>query len=68
MNELEKLAQYEKMHHEIQEEYLTACAKLDELRGQGQTKTATYKTYFARKLSLREWLDMYVRYGLDPEA
>ncbi len=64
MDKTEKLDRYEEMHRDLLAEYQTACEKLEELRGEGKTKTVTFKTLFAKKLTLREWLDVYERYGL----
>ncbi len=65
MDRTEKLERYEEMHRELLAEHQAACEKLEELRGEGKTKTVTFKTLFAKKLTLREWLDVYERYGLD---
>jgi len=64
VEDAEKLARYEEMHRNLLAEYQAACGRMEELRGQGKTKTVAFKTLFAKKLNLREWLDIYERYGL----
>lgn len=55
---------FEKMLQEIQEEYETACGKMETLKAENKTKTATYKQLTGRKLTLQNMLSMYKIYGL----
>lgn len=64
MEDQARLARYEQMHQALKAEYQEVCARLEALGAQGKTKTVTFQTCFARKISLQEWLDVYERYGL----
>ncbi len=68
MNDTEKLARYEKMRRALEAEYREVCAKMDAMRGPGRTRTVTFRTLYARRQLLREWLDTYERYGLSSEG
>ena len=48
----------------VQEEYGTVSEKMETLKAEGKTKTATYRQMTGRKLALQNMLSMYQIYGL----
>lgn len=55
---------FEKMLQAIQEEYETVSEKMETLKTEGKTKTATYRQFMGRKMMLQNMLSMYEIYGL----
>lgn len=64
MTDGEKLKRFEEMQSDLQTEYAQVCEQMDELKAKGLEKKVTFKTLMARKLTLREMLNTYERYGL----
>ncbi len=64
MTAAQRLAAYEAMEADLQREYDQAVETMAALKAQGKEKTVTFRSLLARKLTLREWLDTYERYGL----
>lgn len=64
MNAEERLQQYEKMQQNIQAEYDSISAQMEELKAAGKTKSVTFKTLFGRKGMYKNMLSMYELYGL----
>ena len=60
----EREVKFEKMLQAVQEEYGTVTEKLEVLKAEGKTKTATYRQMTGRKLTLQNMLSMYQIYGL----
>ncbi len=60
----EREEKFEKMLQAVQEEYGTVSAKMEMLKAEGKTKTATYRQMTGRKLTLQNMLSMYQIYGL----
>ena len=60
----EREEQFEKMLQAVQEEYGTVSEKMETLKAEGKTKTATYSQLTGRKLALQNMLSMYQIYGL----
>lgn len=60
----EREEKFEKMLRAVQQEYETVSEKMETLKADGKTKTATYKQMMGRKLTLQNMLSMYEIYGL----
>lgn len=60
----EREEKFEAMLRTIQERYDEICTKMDALKTQGKTKTATYRELLGNKLLYQEMLTMYRLYGL----
>ena len=59
-----RLEAFEKMLAAVQSEYQSVCARLEELKEKGRTKSATYHQFFSRKLMYQNMLSLYEIYGL----
>lgn len=60
----ERKEKFEKMLQAVQEEYGTVSEKMETLKAESKTKTATYRQLTGRKLALQNMLSMYQIYGL----
>lgn len=60
----EREEKFEKMLRAIQEEYGTLSEKMEALKAEGKTKSATYRQLMSRRLTLQNILSMYKAYGL----
>lgn len=60
----EREAKFEKMLQAVQEEYKEICSKMETLKAEGKTKTATYRQFTSRKMTFQNMLSMYRIYGL----
>lgn len=60
----EREEKFEKMLQAIQKEYETVSDKMETLKTEGKTKTATYRQFMGRKMTLQNMLSMYEIYGL----
>ncbi|MCQ2421059.1 MAG: hypothetical protein MJ118_07975 [Clostridia bacterium] len=55
---------FEKMLADVQTEYAQLTQKLEQLRLENKTKTATYRELLGRKMLCAEVLSRYRQYGL----
>lgn len=62
MSEREK--KFEEMLTAVQRDYEATTVKMDKLKAENKTKTATYRQLMGKKLTLQNILDMYRIYGL----
>lgn len=62
MSEREK--KFEEMLTAVQMDYEATTVKMDKLKAENKTKTATYRQLMGKKLTLQNILDMYRIYGL----
>ena len=60
----EREEKFEKMLRAVQSEYDTTVQKLEKLKSEGKTKTATYRQLLGDKLTLQNILSWYRVYGL----
>ena len=60
----EREEKFEKMLRAVQSEYDTTVQKLEKLKSEGETKTATYRQLLGDKLTLQNILSWYRAYGL----
>ncbi|MDD6966532.1 MAG: hypothetical protein PUK18_03375 [Firmicutes bacterium] len=57
-------AKFEAMLQAIQQEYHTTLEKMEKLKAEDKTKTATYRQLLGDKLMLQNILTRYKTYGL----
>lgn len=57
-------AKFEAMLQAIQQEYHTTLEKMEKLKAEDKTKTATYRELLGDKLMLQNILTRYKTYGL----
>ena len=60
----EREEKFEKMLRAVQSGYDTTVQKLEKLKSEGKTKTATYRQLLGDKLTLQNILSWYRVYGL----
>ena len=60
----EREEKFEKMLRAVQSEYDTTVQKLEKLKSEGKTNTATYRQLLGDKLTLQNILSWYRAYGL----
>lgn len=60
----EREDKFEQMLRAVREEYEETCSKLEMLKANGKTKTATYRQLTGRKMTFQNMLSMYRIYGL----
>lgn len=60
----EREEKFEKMLQAVQEQYAATVDKMEVLKGQDKTKTATYRQLLGDKLTLQNILSLYKIYGL----
>ena len=63
--ELQELEAYRKMHQAVKKEYESIVAKMEALKAQDTTKSATYRQLMGRKLTYTNMLDLYRLYDLE---
>ena len=68
MEKEEKLKAYEKMQSAIQTEYDNAVKKMEKLKAEDKTKSATYRQLMGKKLLYKDMLAIYEIYGLQVKA
>jgi len=64
MDNQTRLEQFEDLLASLEQEFAETEARLSELTAAGKQKSATFKQLFARKLSLKQFLDMFEERGL----
>lgn len=64
----EREERFEKMLRDVRKQYAEICAKMEKLRADDRTKTATYRELLGNKLLLQNMLAMYRSYGLTEES
>lgn len=60
----ERLENFERMLQAVQREYADIEEKMERLKADGKTKSATYRQYMGRKMMYQNMLGMYRLYGL----
>ena len=60
----ERLENFERMLQAVQREYADIEEKMERLKAEGKTKSATYRQYMGRKMMYQNMLWMYLLYGL----
>lgn len=64
MAEQERLAAFERMLADARQNYDELTARLERLKAQGKTKTATFRQYLGNKMTYQYLLSLYGDYGL----
>ena len=64
MGEKERLEAFEKMLGAVQRQFEETSEKMERLKAQGKTKSATYRQLMGNRLIYRNMLDLYKLYGL----
>ncbi len=60
----EREEKFEQMLNAVKKDYEATTVKMDKLKSEDKTKTATYRQLMGKKLTLQNILDMYKIYGL----
>ncbi len=60
----ERLERFEKMLAFAEEQYAAAAQRMEELKPQGKTKSATFRQYMGQKLQYQSVLKLYGLFGL----
>ncbi len=64
MGEKERLEAFEKMLGAVQRQFEETSEKMERLKAQDKTKSATYRQLMGNRLIYRNMLDLYKLYGL----
>lgn len=59
-----RLAAFERMLADAQQSYDELSVRLERLKAEGKTKTATFRQYLGNKLTYQYLLSLYRDYGL----
>lgn len=60
----DKLGRFEKMRDDIIDEHRAVTQKIEDLKLENKTKTATFKQLMAQKLTLSSFIETYRKYDL----
>ena len=61
---MDRLEQFEKMLADLQAQYADTAVRMEKLKAQDKTRTATYRQLMGTKLTLGQMLETYRVYGL----
>lgn len=64
MTDTERLAAFERMLADVQRNYTELTARLEQLKDEGKTKSATFRQYLGNKMTCQYVLSLYRDYGL----
>ena len=64
MTDAQRLAAYDRMYRELLAERDGVAAKMDALRAEERTKTATYRQLLTDKLTLQNLIGRFAAYGI----
>lgn len=64
MTEQERLAAFERMLDDVRRQYAELTARLEQLKAEGKTKSATFRQYLGNKMTCQYVLSLYKDYGL----
>ncbi len=64
MTDLERLVAFERMLADAQRNYDELTARLERLKAEGKTKSATFRQYLGNKMTYQYLLSLYGDYGL----
>ena len=59
-----RLAAFEQMLADVQQNYTELIARLERLKEEGKTKSATFRQYLGNKMTCQYVLSLYRDYGL----
>lgn len=60
----EREEKFEKMLNDIQQNYADVAKKMEKLKEEGKTKSATYRQLMGTKMNYQNMLSLYKIYGL----
>ena len=60
----EREEKFEKMLNDIQQNYADVAKKMEKLKEEGKTKSATYRQLMGTKMNYQSMLSLYKIYGL----
>lgn len=63
----EREEKFEKMLSDIQKNYIDITRKMEKLKNENKTKTATYRQLMGTKMNYQNMLSLYKIYGLTEE-
>ncbi len=64
MTDQERLVAFERMLADAQRNYDELTARLERLKAEGKTKSATFRQYLGNKMTYQYLLSLYGDYGL----
>ncbi len=64
MTEQERLTAFERMLADVQRNYDELTSRLERLKAEGKSKTATFRQYLGNKMTYQYLLSLYGDYGL----
>lgn len=64
MDPQERLAAFERMLDDVRRQYAELTARLEQLKAEGKTKSATFRQYLGNKMTCQYVLSLYRDYGL----
>ncbi len=64
MDDAQRLAAFERMLAEVTQNYETITARLEALKRENKTKTATFRQYLGEKMTCQYVISLYQTYGL----
>lgn len=64
MTEQKRLAAFERMLDDVRRQYAELTARLEQLKAEGKTKSATFRQYLGNKMTCQYVLSLYKGYGL----
>lgn len=64
MTEQERLDAFERMLDDVRRQYAELTARLEQLKAEGKTKSATFRQYLGNKMTCQYVLSLYRDYGL----
>lgn len=64
MTEQKRLAAFERMLDDVRRQYAELTARLEQLKAEGKTKSATFRQYLGNKMTCQYVLSLYKDYGL----
>lgn len=64
MTEQERLDAFERMLDDVRRQYAELTARLEQLKAEGKTKSATFRQYLGNKMTCQYVLSLYKDYGL----
>ncbi len=64
MTDQERLAAFERMLADAQRNYDELTARLERLKAEGKTRSATFRQYLGNKMTYQYLLSLYGDYGL----
>ena len=64
MEQQTRLAAFERMLDDVRHQYAELTARLEQLKAEGKTKSATFRQYLGNKMTCQYVLSLYRDYGL----